>query len=73
MGDEIKIPRQLMEDVAGLRFPTKTDKRLQDLMDRNNDGRLSQTEREELESLVEMSESMSLMRAKAMRVLGRKP
>jgi hypothetical protein len=70
MGDEIRIPRELMEELAGLRFPAKTDKRIHDLMNRNNDGRLSQSEREELESLVEMSETMSLMRAKALRVLG---
>lgn len=73
MGDELKIPRQMLEEVAALRFPPPTDKRMQDLMDRNNDGRLSQNEREELESLVAMSETISLMRAKALRFLGRKP
>ena len=73
MGDEIEIPRQLMEDLVSWRFPPKTDKRLQDLMDLNNDGRLNASERAELESLVEMSESISLMRAKALRFLGRKP
>ena len=73
MGDEIKIPRKLMEEVAALRFPPKTDTRLQALMDRNNDGRLNPSEREEFESLVEMSETISLMRAKALRFLGRKP
>ncbi len=71
MGDELRIPREFMEELAGLRFPARSDKRLQDLMDRNNDGRLSQTEREELESLVEMSESISLTRARALRFLGR--
>src|SRR4051794_29452408 len=70
MGDEIRIPRELMEELAAMRFPAKTDRRIHDLMDRNNDGRLTQSEREELESLVEMSESMSLMRAKPVRVLG---
>jgi hypothetical protein len=74
MGDEIRIPRALMEDLAAMRFPAKTDRRIHDLMDRSNDGRLSQSEREELESLVEISESMSLMRAKALRALmGQKP
>jgi len=42
-------------------------------MDRNNDGSLTENEREELESLVEMSESLSLVRAEALRLLGRKP
>ena len=73
MGDELKLPRELMEEVAALRLPGKTDQRLQHLMDRNNDGALSQQEREELESLAEMSERISLMRAKALRLLGRKP
>ena len=41
-------------------------------MDRNNDGQLTDNEREELESLVEMSESLSLVRAEALRLLGRK-
>ena len=73
MGDEIRIPREMMEEVAALRLPARTDKRMQELMDRNNDGRLNPSEREELESLVEMSETISLMRAKALRFLGRKP
>ena len=42
-------------------------------MDRNNEGRLSSDERDELESLVELSESMSLVRAEALRLLGRSP
>ena len=54
-----------MEEVAAMRLPAKSDKRLQDLMDRNNDGRLNEYERAELESLAEMSETISLMRAKA--------
>lgn len=69
MGDEIRTPRELLEQVAALRFPAKTDQRLQRLMDRNNDGALTTQEREEMESLVEMSETMSLMRAKALKVI----
>jgi hypothetical protein len=42
-------------------------------MDRNNEGLLSSSEREELESLVEWSESVSLLRAEALRLLGRHP
>ena len=73
MGDELKIPRQMLEEVAAFHIHAPTDKRMQDLMDRNNNGRLSQNEREELESLVAISEMISLMRAKALRFLGRKP
>jgi len=73
MGDEVKPPRELLEEVAALRFPALTDQRLQNLMDRNNDGALNQQEREELESLAAMSETIALMRAKALRCLGRQP
>jgi hypothetical protein len=63
----------MVEEVAALRLPPKADRRLQDLMDRNNDGALTAKEREELEALVEWSEEISLIRAKALRLLGRKP
>jgi hypothetical protein len=65
-----ETPGELLEAMAGLRFPPKTDARLQRLMDRNNEGVLTEQEREELESLVELSEEMSLLRARALRVLG---
>jgi len=55
-----------------LRFPTKTDHRLQKLMDRNNEGNLDGPEMEELEALVELSEQMSLVRAEALQILGKR-
>jgi hypothetical protein len=42
-------------------------------MDRNTDGTLRPDEKEELEALVELSETISLVRAEALHVLGRKP
>ena len=39
-------------------------------MDRNTEGQLSEAEREELEALVELSETISLLRVQALRVLG---
>ncbi len=62
-----------VESVSRLRFPERTDQRIQGLMARNNEGQLSNSEREELFSLVEMSESISLVRAEALRLLGRRP
>ena len=73
MGDVVETPVELVEAMAALRLPTKTDSLLQKLMDKNTEGILSPSEREELESLVELSEVISLLRAKALRVLGRKP
>ena len=64
---------RLVEAVAALRFPPVSDRRLQVLMDRNNEGTLSAAERDELESLAELSETISLVRADALAVLGRKP
>lgn len=69
----IQAPRELVEAIADLRLPPKTDQRLQELMDRNTNGLLTEAERADLESLVEMSERISLLRAQALHLLGRKP
>ena len=68
----IQAPLELVEAVAALRLSPKADRRLQDLMDRNTNGRLTESERTDLEALVEMSENISLLRAKALLLLGRK-
>jgi hypothetical protein len=41
-------------------------------MDRNNDGALSPEERDELESVAELSETISPVRAGALALLGRR-
>lgn len=46
---------------------------MQVLMDRNTEGLLTPEEREELESLVEWSETVSLLRAQALQLLGKRP
>jgi hypothetical protein len=69
----VEAPLAFIESVAALRLPAKADNLLQNLMDRNNNGALNATEREELEALVELSETLSLMRAQALQSLGRKP
>ena len=73
MAAVVEAPVELVESVAAMRFPAKTDARLQSLMDRNTNGQLTPAEREELEALVELSESIALVRAQALRLLGRKP
>ena len=67
----IETPIELVASVADLQFPQKIDTHLQALMDRNTEGRLSESERAELEALVELSETISLLRVQALRVLGR--
>ena len=42
-------------------------------MDRNTEGLLTDAERAELETLVELSEQLALVRATALHLLGRKP
>ena len=69
----LETPRELVQSFADVRLPSKTDARLQQLMDRNTEGQLTPPEREELESLVELSETLSLLRARAIRVLGGRP
>jgi len=69
----IAAPVGWVEAVGNLRFPSKADRRLQELMDRNNEGLLQESEREELEALVEPSEQLSLIRGEALQILGRQP
>lgn len=63
----------LAENVAAMRFPPRANQRLQWLMDRNNDGFLTETELQELETLVELSEQMAIVRSEALQLLGRAP
>ncbi len=69
----ISVPESWVVSVGRLALPKRTDRRLQELMDRNNEGLLTDAESEELESLVEWSESVSLLRAQALRLLGKRP
>ena len=69
----ISAPVEMVEAVAALRLPPQADRRLQQLMVRNNNGLLTDEEREDLESLVALSETIALVRAKALPLLGRSP
>jgi len=69
----VEAPVELVEALAALRFPPKTDARLQDLMDRNTEGQLTEAERDDLEALAELSERLAILRAQALHLLGRKP
>lgn len=70
---EVTAPLAWVEDVSRLRLPSRSDRRLRILMDRNTEGALAADEREELESLVDLSEQLSLVRAEALRLLGKIP
>ena len=69
----IAAPVNWVETVGNLHFPPKANRRLQELMDRNNEGILDEWERDELEALVELSERLSLVRGEALQILGKRP
>lgn len=69
----VSAPVDWVESVSRLRLPDKADHRLQELMDRNTEGQLTLGERAELESLVEVSETLSLVRAEAFQLLKQAP
>jgi hypothetical protein len=69
----IAAPVEWVESVGNLRLPRKADQRLQELIDRNNEGDLNALERAELEALVELSEQLSLIRSGALEILGKHP
>ena len=73
MGAEISLPSDFVESLSRLRFPAQTDHRLQELMDRNTEGTLTAQEHKDLEALVELSETLSLIRARALQSLGKSP
>ena len=66
-------PTAVLEEVADLSFPPETEARMTWLMDRNTDGALTATERDELTALVNWGHRISLLRARALLVLGRRP
>ena len=71
MGRTIDVPLRWVEEVATLVLPEKANQHLQQLIDRNNEGLLSDQERTGLAALVELSERLSLVRAEALHLLGR--
>jgi hypothetical protein len=73
MDSTTPAPTEWLATIGELRLPTKADTRLQQLMDRNNDGLLSPSERDELDALAELSERLSLVRAEALHLLRRRP
>jgi hypothetical protein len=73
MDTTVDAPLQWVESITMLRLPEQADRHLQDLMDRNNEGQLTEQERADLAALAELSERLSLVRAEALHLLGRKP
>lgn len=71
MGRTIDVSLRCVEDIATLVLPEKANQHLQQLMDRNNEGLLSDQVRMGLAALVELSARLSLVRSQALHLLGR--
>ncbi len=69
----IEAPTSWIESISGFRLPPETDRHLQSLMDRNTEGLLQPAEKDELSALAALSEEISLLRAQALQLLGRRP
>lgn len=69
MGHQVVVRLQMPDDLKQLRFPKALNRRLHDLLDKQNAlGKLSRVEREEAEGLVEMAEIVSLLRLRTQRL-----
>jgi len=63
--DQAALLRKQIEELATFTFPDTVQTRLDGLMEKNNEGKLSSDEREELRALVELSELVSLLKGQA--------
>ena len=69
MSQRVLVEIDMPEDLEQLKLPTGVDRRMQDLLDRQDQGEdLTSTERMEAEGLVNLSEFLSLLRLRAQRV-----
>jgi hypothetical protein len=58
----VSAPLHKVEAVAALRFAALSNRRLQVLMDRNNNGSIGPEQNDEMGSFAQLSEMISLMR-----------
>ena len=65
MSQTIEIPIQFLKEMANFQFPSSTQERLDQLMDKNNEGLLEENERKELWALVYFNERVSLLKGQA--------
>tara|TARA_B100000315_G_C14420541_1_gene515357 strand:+ start:319 stop:564 length:246 start_codon:yes stop_codon:yes gene_type:complete len=69
MSEHILVEIEMPDDLAGFRLPEGVDQRLQNLLDRQDQGEsLPADEKKEAEGLVNLSEWLSLLRLRAQRV-----
>lgn len=67
MSKRVTIELEMPGDLARFRLPKAVNRRLQDLLDKQDRGeKLSATERREAEGLVDLAELLSLLRLRAL-------
>ena len=70
MTQAIQIQLQVPDDLADFRLPEGVQKRLQDLLDRQDQGHeLTPAERREAEGLVDLADLLSLLRMRSERLI----
>ena len=68
MSQTVTIEMELPDELAQFRLPAALHRRLQELLDRQDQGqRLTTAEREEAEGLVNLTETLTLLRLRAER------
>jgi hypothetical protein len=73
MSGSMIVEVEMPADLKHYRFPKGLDRRLQDLLDKQDRGeRLSSAERKEAEGLVELAEILSLFRLRAKQAIHRR-
>lgn len=73
MKQTVAIRVEMPDDLKEFRLPPGVAARLQDLLDRQDEGRpLTAAERKEAEGLVNLAEFLSLLKLRARRLKGRK-
>ena len=69
MPQKTRILIELPDDLSMLRFPKGVERRLHNLLDKQDSGKkLSRAERREAEGLVQMNDLVSLLRLRATRM-----
>ena len=71
--DTVPASVEWIKTVGELKLPVKADQRLQKLMDRNNEGQLTEVELADLEYFFYFFEQLSLVRAEALHLSGQMP
>lgn len=71
MSQAVQVEIEVPDGLSGLHLPAAVQRRLQDLLDKQDrGGALTPAEREEAEGLVELSEFLTLLRLRSTRLSG---